>query len=106
MKQTKQQMMEVAQTINSQLEQNDFFKVIKVDQKIATTDGLMLKLKKTNGINTVIIKYNYGTDLYDLEFWNCSTLPQLILDKVSSDNGFYWEQLPDAIALQLQERRK
>lgn len=52
------------------------------------------------GLNTVIVKYNKETDLYDVEFWNCKILkkdPYIINDHIKTIDGIYAENLTQIV---------
>jgi len=51
-------------------------------------------------INRVVVRYDYGQDLYNIEFWDCRILtrePYIVQDKIEEVKGIFCDQLTDLI---------
>ncbi|MGI0060913.1 MAG: hypothetical protein ACREBA_00500 [Nitrosotalea sp.] len=76
------------------------FAMLGVRKIVQGRDSLTLKLGGVQKINTVVIRYDEGWDLYDIEFWNCRVMarePFVIQDKVEEKKGIYWDQMAQVI---------
>jgi len=66
-----------------------------------TEKSLKFKVKgDRKDINTVVVKYDEGIDLYDIEFHMCKILrkyPYIINEKRDEIKGVYFDQLTDLI---------
>lgn len=60
--------------------------------------------KNRRKFNKIVIKYNAGDDLYDLELWNIKIMKG-IMDEVMGADGLDVEQLYDALKGYLAEER-
>lgn len=95
----------VAETIYQQLkatspEPCSIFGMLGVRTMVKAKDSLTLKLAGVQHINTVVIKYDEGLDLYNIEFWNCRILnrePYVQSYVVTERKGVYWEEMADVI---------
>lgn len=92
----------VSRTIYEQLKATrpTIFVTLGVRTIVQGRDSLTLKLGGVQKVNTVVIQYDEGWDLYDIEFWNCRVLkrePFVIQDKVDEKKGIYWDQMAQVI---------
>lgn len=97
---------EIATTIHTQLSQSSingwpFYLAVAVDKRIAGESSLTLKIANSGQkCNTVIINYDAGADLYNIEFWNCRVLtrnPYIIQDKLEAIEGIYFDAMAELI---------
>lgn len=92
----------VSKTIYEQLKATcpAIFSLLGVRTIVQGRDSLTLKLGGIQKVNTVVIRYDQGWDLYDIQFWNCRVLarePFVIQDKVDEKKGVYWDQMAEVI---------
>ena len=92
----------ISKTIYEQLKATcpTIFAMLGVRTVVQRRDSLTLKLGGVQKINTVVIQYDEGWDLYDIGFWNCRVLtrePFVINDKVEEKKGIYWDQMAQVI---------
>ncbi len=92
----------VSKTIYEQLKATcpTIFAMLGVRTVVQGRDCLTLKLGGVQKINTVVIQYDEGWDLYDIQFWNCRIVtrePFVIQDKVEEKKGIYWDQMAQVI---------
>ena len=92
----------VSRTIYEQLKATypTIFAMLGVRTVVQGRDSLTLKLGGVQKINTVVIRYDEGWDLYDIEFWNCRVMtrePFVINDKIEEKKGIYWDQMAQVI---------
>ena len=92
----------VSRTIYEQLKATcpTIFAMLGIRTIVQGRDSLTLKLGGVQKVNTVVIRYDEGWDLYDIEFWNCRILtrePFVIQDKVDEKKGIYWDQMAQVI---------
>lgn len=96
----------VAQTIYEQLKAAtisgwSFLDSIAAKSFVASKDSLTFKIAGTQPINTIVIRYDEGLDLYNVEFHNCRILekyPYIINKKIDEVTGIYWDGLAELIA--------
>ncbi len=92
----------VSKTIYKQLKATcpTIFAMLGVRRLVQGRDCLTLKLGGVQKVNTVVIQYDEGWDLYDIQFWNCRIVtrePFVIQDKVEEKKGIYWDQMAQVI---------
>lgn len=95
----------IAETIYEQLKATSpepwsIFGILGVRATVKGKDSLTLKLAGVQHINTVVIKYDHGTDLYNIEFWNCRILnrePYVQSYVVTERKGVGWEDMAQVI---------
>lgn len=49
------------------------------------------------GVNKVVVKYDEGSDLYNVEFWNINLNREDPSKQIDQQNGVYFDQLTDTI---------
>lgn len=96
----------VAKTIHEQLSSSSvngwpFYLAVAVDKRIAGESSLTLKIANSGQkCNTIIINYDEGADLYNIEFWNCRVLsrdPYIIQDKLDTSERVYFDDMAELI---------
>ena len=95
----------IAETIYEQLKATSpepwsIFGILGVRTMVKAKDSLTLKLAGVQHINTVVIKYDEGQDIYNIEFWNCRILnrePYVQSYVVTERKGVFWEEMAELI---------
>lgn len=92
----------ISKTIYEQLKATcpTIFAMLGVRRLVQGKDSLTLKLGGVQKINTVVIKYDEGWDLYNIEFWNCRVVtrePFVINDKIKETKGIYCGEMAQVI---------
>lgn len=67
-------------------------------------DGSLVFKVAGKKINRVVVNYNRGSDLYDIEFWDCRILdkdPYVINNKISSKEAVYNDEIAETIAREI-----
>jgi len=57
---------------------------------------VQFSVKGDRDVNKVVVKYNMGSDLYDVEFWNIN-MRKVTMKKVDEEIGLFNDQVTDAI---------
>ena len=69
-------------------------KALRASDGVYGDDFIQFKVKGDRDVNKIKVIYNYGQDLYDVEFYNQRGLNCNMKDKIE---GLYNDQLVDAI---------
>ena len=101
----------IAETIYEQLkatspEPCSIFGILGVQKMIKSSDSLTLKLAGVQQINTVVIKYDEGQDLYNIQFWNCRVLkrePYIENEMVSENKDVFCDEMAELIIRKVQK---
>jgi|SRR5579864_6077205 len=97
----------ISKTIYEQLKATSptIFAMLGVRRLVQGKGSLTLKLGGVQKINTVVIQYDEGWDLYNIEFWNCRVVtrePFVINDKVKEKTGIYCDEMAQVIISEVQ----
>lgn len=92
---------QIAKTALEQIFQGEPNLKLLVKHTSFDEDGtLQLRFQNRKGANHATVKYNHGTDLYDVEFWECRILkkdPYIIRKKHDDVSGLGFENIGPAI---------
>lgn len=93
MNQTVQTMVEQINQVPDR-EQLRLFSALGASQMSYGENHVQFKVKGDKGVNTVIVKYDVGSDLYNVEFYNIRGMKTKLVDEVK---GLYNDMLTMAI---------
>lgn len=97
----------ISKTMYQQLKATSptIFAMLGVRTMVQGENSLTLKLGGVQKINTVVIQYDEGWDLYNIEFWNCRVVtrePFVINEKVKEKKGIYCDEMAQVIISEVQ----
>jgi hypothetical protein len=91
-----QKISQVAQTLYDQIPPK-VFREVKARDVVARRDGIQFRVKDNGLFNKIVITYDEGQDLYNMELWDIDLEEGFRCERVETIDGLFFDQLGDVI---------